>query len=147
MATNNVKSQAAKNGKKVTLKKNEGEKVLKPYCERAKEANEYKRKVDEVRPAASEYLKEKLNNNPETKDFTGTVVCIFNEQVYQIRVQRPDNTDWTKKNLKDPNLKEYKAVMAEIQSKKERAAELEAELANAHPKCVDKGFVIGFMNK
>ncbi len=138
------KSQAAK---KLSLSKNEGSKYLKPYCEESKKAFEQKRIADSHREAASAYLKEKLDNDPETKNFTGTVVCLFGDQMYKIRVQRPDNTDWLSKHLNDPNLKEYKAVMAEIQSKKERAAELEADLAKAHPKCVDKGFVIGFLSK
>lgn len=140
-------SKKSQGAKKISLSKNEGSKYLKPYCEEAKKAAEQKRIADGHREAASTYLKEKLDNDPETKSFTGTVVCLFGEQMYKIRVQRPDTTDWLGKHLTDPNLKEYKTLMAEIQEKKEKAAELETDLAKAHPKCVTKGFVIGFMSK
>ena len=45
----------------------------------------------------------------------------------------------------DPKLKEYKALMDQIDELKETAAKLEGELAEAHPKCVEHTFIIGFM--
>ena len=132
---------------KLTLAKNEGQKHLKPYCEEAKVAAEHKAKADSLRVQATEELRAKLDSNPETKDFTGTVVCIYGDKMYKIRVQRPASCDWRSKRLKDENLKTYKALMNEIDEKKKKADELEQKLAEAHPKCIDHGFIIGFLSK
>ena len=83
----------------------------------------------------------------KTKDFTGTVVCIYDDQVYKIRVQRPASCNWRDKHLQDPKLKEYKALMKDIDCRLAYAKELEEYLSQSHPKCVDHGFTIAFMNK
>ena len=145
MATSK-KSQVAKEVKKVTLNNNDGKKQMKPYCEEARILAEQKIKVDLLRPTASEWLKEKLDSDPETQDFTGTVVCVFNDQVYKIRVQRPDQTKWRKKRLDDPKLKELKALYRVQDEVKNDIAKLENDLAEAHPKCVDKSFTIAFLS-
>jgi hypothetical protein len=132
---------------KLTLSKNEGHKHLKPYCEEAKVAAEHKTKAEDLRVKATEELRAKLDSDPETKDFTGTVVCIYGDQVYKIRVQRPASCNWREKRLKDPNHKAYLALMKEIDEKKKDAVDLEQKLAEAHPKCVEHGFVIGFLSK
>ena len=43
--------------------------------------------------------------------------------------------------------KAYLALMDEIDEKKKAAEELEQKLAEAHPKCITQGFVIGFLSK
>ena len=126
---------------------NQTEKHLKPYCEAAETAAEYKRAADELREQASMELQTKLDSDPETRDFTGTVVYICEGEMYKIRVQRPDKTDWLSKRLSDPQLKEYKALRHELEQKELRRKELETDLAAAHPKCVEKGFVIGLLSK
>ena len=131
----------------VTLKKSEGKKHLQPYCEKAAMAAIFKSQADELRPQASEELRMKLDSDPETKDFKGTVVYLCDDQVYKIRVQRPKSCDWRKKHFKDPTLDEYKRLMDEIDAKKARASQLEEELAENHPKCIEYGFVIGFLSK
>ena len=131
----------------LTLAKNEGQEHLKPYCKEAKVAAEHKANAEALRIKATEELKKKLDNDPDTKNFTGTVVCIYDEQVYKIRVQRPESCDWRTKRLDDPNLKAYKALMKEIDEKQATAKELEQKLTEAHPKCITKGFVIGFLSK
>ena len=137
----------AKKAKNITLANEASEKHLKPYCEAAETAAEYKRKADELREDASKELQDKLDDDPETKDFTGTVVYLCEGEIYKIRVQRPDKTDWRSKKLKDPLFKEYKALMLELGEKELRRKELETDLAAAHPKCVEKGFVIGLLSK
>ena len=137
----------AKKTKKITLANAAEEKQLKPYCEAAETAAEYKRKADDLRENASKELQDKLDNDPETKDFTGTVVYLCDGKIYKIRVQRPDKTDWLSKKLKDPLFKEYKALMHELEEKENHKKDLETDLAAAHPKCVVKGFVIGLLNK
>jgi len=132
---------------KLTLAKNEGRKHLKPYCEEAKVAAEHKNKAEDLRIKATEELRAKLDSDPETKDFKGTVVCIFDDQIYKIRVQRPTSCNWREKRLKDPDHKTYLALMKEIDEKKKKAEALEQKLAEAHPKCVEHGFVIGFLSK
>ena len=87
------------------------------------------------------------NADPDTRNFTGTVVCMYDNEMYKIRVQRPDKTNWRSKRLDDANLREYKQIMKEIDAKKERAEELVAQLAIDHPKCVNQGFTIAFLNK
>ena len=136
----------AKN-QKLTLKKNEGQEHLKPYCKEAKVAAEHKANAEALRIKATEELQKKLDSDPDTKDFTGTVVCIYDNQVYKIRVQRPESCDWRSKRLKDPNHKSYLALMKEIDEKKKKADEIEQKLAEAHPKCITRGFVIGFLSK
>ena len=132
---------------KLTLAKNEGQEHLKPYCKEAKVAAEHKAIAEELRVKATEELRAKLDSDPETKDFTGTVVCIYDDQVYKIRVQRPESCDWRSKRLDDPLLKEYKTLVKEIDEKKKNADEIEEKLAESHPKCITKGFVIGFLSK
>ena len=106
-----------------------------------------KSKVDELRPMAAAELQKKLDADPETRNFTGTVVCMYDDKIYKIRVQRPDKTDWRSKHLKDPNHKAYLALMKEIDEKQKDADAIVAQLAIDHPKCVNQGFSIAFMNK
>ena len=87
---------------------NQTEKHLQPYCTQAAIAAVEKQKADELREQASKELQDKLDSDPETKDFTGTVVYICEGEMYKIRVQRPDKTDWLSKRLSDPQFKEYK---------------------------------------
>ena len=136
---------AKKEVKKVTLSNNDGKKQMKPYCEESQKLAELKVIVDGLKPAALEWLKEKLDSDPETVNFTGTVVCVFNDQVYKIRVQRPDQTKWRNKRLDDPKLKELKALYRVQDEVKNDIAKLENDLAEAHPKCVDKSFTIAFL--
>ena len=133
--------------KRITWKKNEGKKNLKPYCEQAEKAAIYKAEADRLRPFAAKELQDKLNADPETKNFTGTVVYLCDDKIYKVRVQRPDTTDWRKKTIKDPKLTEYKALMDKIDQMKVVSKELEAKLAEAHPKCIEYGFVISFLSK
>ena len=146
MATSK-KSQVAKEVKKVTLSNNDGKKQMKPYCEESQKLVEQKNIVDALKPAAMEWLKEKLNSDPETQNFTGTVVCVFNDQVYKIRVQRPDQTKWRTKTIKDDRLKELKMLYKEQDDLKVAIAELEDALAEDHPKCVEKGFTIALLSR
>ena len=138
---------AKKQVKAITLAKNEAKKSIKPFCEESAKLADIKNKVDELRPLAVAELQAKLNADPETKDFTGTVVCMYDDKIYKIRVQRPDKTDWRSKRLNDPNLRQYKQLMDEIDAKKSQAEDLVAQLATDHPKCVKLGFTIAFMNK
>ena len=133
--------------KNLTLGKEEGQKHLKPYCKAAKEAAEHKALAETLRVKATEELRAKLDSDPETKDFTGTVVCIYEDQIYKVRVQRPASCDWRSKRLDDPKLKEYKALMRDIDHRAAYAKDLEQQLAEAHPKCIERGFVIGFLSK
>ena len=137
----------AKKTKNITLANAAEEKHLQPYCAQAAIAAVEKQKADELREQASMELQTKLDSDPETKDFTGTVVYLCEGEMYKIRVQRPDKTDWTSKRLNDPLFKEYKALMLELGKKELRRKELETDLAAAHPKCVEKGFVIGLLSK
>ena len=137
----------AKKTKNITLANAAEEKHLKPYCAQAAIAAVEKQKADELREQASMELQTKLDSDPETKDFTGTVVYLCEGEMYKIRVQRPDKTDWLSKRLNDPKFKEYKALMLELEQKELRRKELETDLAAAHPKCVEKGFVIGLLSK
>ena len=145
MATSKKSQVAKKEVKKVTLNNNDGKKQMKPYCEESQKLAELKVIVDGLKPAALEWLKEKLDSDPETVNFTGTVVCVFNDQVYKIRVQRPDQTKWRNKRLDDPKLKELKALYRVQDEVKNDIAKLENDLAEAHPKCVDKSFTIAFL--
>jgi len=147
VADRNYLTIMATKNQKLTLAKNEGKKHLKPYCEEAKVAAEHKALAESLRVKASEELRAKLDSDPETRAFTGTVVCIYGDQMYKIRVQRPTSCNWREKRLKDPNHKAYLALMNEIDEKKKNAEELEQKLAEAHPKCVEHGFVIGFLSK
>ena len=90
----------AQGAKKITWKKNEGKKTIKPYCEQAEKAAIYKAEADRLRPAAAKELQAKLDADPETKDFTGTVVYLCDDKIYKVRIQRPDNTPWRKKTIK-----------------------------------------------
>lgn len=134
--------------KNITFEKNEKQdQHLKPYCEQAAVAAVEKSKADELRPLAAEELQAKLDGNAETKGYTGTVVYLCDDKIYKIRVQRPDNTNWRKKRLNDPNLKAYKALMNEIDDMQAKAKKLEGLLAEAHPKCLNNGFVIAYLSK
>ena len=138
---------AKKEVKAITLAKNEAKKSIKPFCEKSAELAEIKSKVDELRPLAAAELQTKLAADPDTKNFTGTVVCVYDDQIYKIRVQRPDKTDWRSKRLDDPNLRQYKQLMNEIDELKKTADKLVAQLAIDHPKCVNLGFAIAFLSK
>lgn len=138
---------AKKEVKAIELAKNEAKKSIKPFCEKSAELAKIKNRVEELRPMAVKELQAKLNADPDTRDFTGTVVCMYDDKIYKIRVQRPDKTDWRSKHLKDPNLVQYKQLMDEIDAKKSKAEELVAQLAIDHPKCVNLGFTIAFLNK
>ena len=139
---------AKKNAKNLTFEKNEvKEQQLKPYCEQAAIAAVEKSKAEALRPLAAKELQDKLDADPETKDFTGTVVYLCDDKIYKIRVQRPDKTDWLSKRLKDPNLKALKELSKEIEKKKNKADELKAQLAGDHPKCIDRDFIIAYLNK
>ena len=134
--------------KNLTFEKNEAkEQHLKPFCVQSEIAAAEKKKADAIRPLATEELQAMLDVKPDTKDFTGTVVYLCDGEIYKIRVQRPDNTDWRTKRLDDPNPKEYLQLMKEIDKKKERASELEDLLAKTHTRCVSKGFTIAYLNK
>ncbi len=138
---------AKKQVKAITLAKNEAKKSIKPFCEESAKLADIKSKVDELRPTAAAELQAKLNADPETRDFKGTVVCMYDDKIYKIRVQRPDKTDWRSKRLNDPNLIEYKQLMDEMDTIKERTDQLVAQLAIDHPKCVNLGFSIAFLSK
>ncbi|MBO4454221.1 MAG: hypothetical protein J5761_04110 [Paludibacteraceae bacterium] len=142
-----AKSKKSQVASKLTIKQteNESEQHLQPFCENAAIASFWKDKAEELRPLASAELQAKLKADPETKDFTGTVVYLCGDRIYKIRVQRRSSCDWRSKRLKDPNLKAYKALMNEIDEKKKRASELEAILAETHPKCVEYTFIMGYM--
>ena len=132
--------------KHITFEKNaSNDQHLKPFCEQSQKAAEEKAKADTLRPLAAEELQAMLDAKPETKDYTGTVVYLCDGQIYKIRVQRPDNTDWMSKRLKDPNLKEYKALKKQIKELEGDADELEYQLIKDHPKCVDRGFNIAYL--
>ena len=138
---------AKKEVKAITLAKNEAKKSIKPFCEKSAELAEIKNKVDELRPKAAAELQAKLAADPDTKNFTGTVVCVYDDQIYKIRVQRPDKTNWRTKRLKDPNLRQYKQLMDDIDEMKKEAEKLVAQLAIDHPNSVNLGFAIAFLNK
>ena len=129
----------------ITFEKNATEKHLKPYCEQAAIAAVEKGKADALRPLAAEELQSKLDGNPQTKGYTGTVVYLCDDKIHKIRVQRPDKTNWRKKRLKDPNLKAYKALMDEIDEKQSQADQLKEQLSSDHPKCLDLDFTIAYL--
>ena len=132
----------------ITFEKNEQqEQHLQPFCENAAVAAYWKNKAEELRPLASAELQAKLDADPETQDFRGTVVYLCGDQVYKIRVQRRVSCDWRSKRLNDPVLKEYKELMNDIDAKKEMAARKEAELTEKHPKCLKHDFIIGFLSR
>ena len=132
--------------KQITFEKNENkEQHLKPFCVQSDKAAEEKAKADALRPLATDELQAMLDAKPETKDYTGTVVYICDGEIYKIRVQRHDKTDWRTKHLNDPNLKELKALSKEVDEKKSRIDELKAQLAIDHPRCVVKDFTIAYL--
>ena len=131
----------------ITLAKSDANQQLKSFCEQSEIMSRYKSKVDELRPDAAAELLNRLDSDPETKDYTGTVVYICGDKNYKIRVQRPDNTDWTKKTIKDKRVKQLKDLKKNIKEKEKEAKELENDLAIDHPKCIDRGFVISFLSK
>ena len=131
----------------ITLAKSDANQQLKSFCEQSEIMSRYKSKVDELRPDAAAELLKRLDSDPETKDYTGTVVYICGDKNYKIRVQRPDNTDWTKKTIKDKRVKQLKDLKKTIKEKEKEAKELENDLAIDHPKCIDRGFVISFLSK
>jgi soluble cytochrome b562 len=132
---------------KLTVESTEEQKNLQPFCEQAAIAAYYKNKAEELRPLASKELQDKLDSDPDTKDFTGTVIYLCEGQMYKIRVQRPSICNWREKNIKDPLLHDYKALMNDIDKMKATAADMEIELAKAHPKCISYGFTIAYMSK
>ena len=138
---------SAKKGQKLTVEQNEEMKQLKPFCENASVAMYWKQKADELRPLAAKELQERLDADPETKDFTGTVIYMCDNMMYKIRVQRKGKCNWREKHLNDPLLNEYKQKMNEIDKLKERTSELEAILAKNHPKCLVYDFIIGILSK
>ena len=134
--------------KNITFEKNESkDQHLKPFCEQSEKAATEKSKADALRPLAAEELQAMLDAKPETKDYKGTVVYLCDGEIYKIRVQRPDNTDWMSKSLKDPNHKAYKALKSRIKAMEADAKNLEEQLAIDHPRCVDKGFTIAYLTK
>ena len=134
--------------KHLTFEKNANkEEHLKPFCEQSEKAAAEKRKAEALRPLASDELQAMLDEKPETRDYTGTVVYLCEGQIYKIRVQRPDKTDWRAKRFDDPNLKELKALAKEIDEKKTRVDELKEQLAMDHPRCIMRDFTIAYLSK
>ena len=134
--------------KQITFEKNENkEQHLKPFCVQSEKAAEEKSKADALRPLASDELQAMLDAKPETKEYTGTVVYICDGEIYKIRVQRHDKTDWMSKRLKDPNHKQYKSLKKQIAELTTKAKGLEEQLAIDHPKCITKDFTIAYLSK
>ena len=131
----------------ITLAKSEANQQLQSFCEQSEIVSYYKSKADKLRPDAADELQNMLDSDPDTKDYTGTVDYICGDKNYKIRVQRPDNTDWTKKTIKDKRIKQLKDLKKTIKEKEKEAKELENDLAIDHPKCIDRGFVMAFLNK
>ena len=135
--------------KQITFEKNENnennDQHLKPFCVQSVIAAEEKAKADNLRPLATAELQAMLDAKPDTKDYTGTVVYICDGEIYRIRVQRHDKTDWRSKRFSDPNLKELKKLADEVDEKKSRMDELKTQLAIDHPRCVTKDFTIAFL--
>ena len=129
----------------VTIKKNEVKKHIRPFCEQSAIAAEYKRTIDGLRPLAAQELQHKLDSDPETIGYKGTVVYLCDDKIYKIRVQRPESCDWMKRRLKDPLLKQYKATMKEFKDVEKRLKKQDAELREKHPDCVEHGFTIAFL--
>ena len=132
---------------KLTVESTEEQKNLQPFCEQEAIAAYYKGKAEELRPLAAQELRNKLDSDPETRDFKGTVIYLCDGTMYKIRVQRPSSCNWREKKLKDPVLREYKALMKEMDEMKTKAADMEATLEKAHPQCVSYGFTIAYMSK
>ena len=141
MKTNKSIAQEAKN---IIIQENEATQ-LKPYCIEAEIVAQHKSEADALRPLAADELQQMLSRNDETRDFTGTVLYMCGGKVYKIRVQRPDITNWRNKRLDDPALTEYKALRRTIDQLTVNAKELEAELAAAHPRCINRSFVIAYL--
>ena len=120
---------------------------LKPFCENASVATYWKQKAEELRPLAAKELQERLDADPETRNFKGTVIYMCDNIMYKIRVQRPPRCNWREKRFNDPLLTEYKEKMNEIDQLKERTSELEGLLGKAHPKCLEYDFIIGILSK
>ena len=137
--------------KHITFEKNaskeSNDQHVKPFCVQSEKAAEEKAKADALRPLAAEELQAMLDAKQETKDYTGTVVYLCDGQIYKIRVQRPDNTNWLSKRLDDPNHKAYKALKKQIKEMEAEAKELETQLSSDHPRCVNKGFSIAYLSK
>ena len=131
----------------VTIKKNEVKKHIRPFCEQSAIAAEYKRAIDELRPLAAQELQNKLDSNPETIGYKGTVVYLCDDKIYKIRVQRPESCNWMKRRLKDPLLKKYKATMKEFKELEKLLDDLDVQLREKHPDCVEYGFTIAFLSK
>ena len=144
MATKQTAAKSAKKGNKLTLNQ-VNDAHIRPFCEQSEQAAKYKRKADEQRPLAANEIRQALDRNPETKDFTGTVVYIIGSKIYKIRVQRPASCNWREKRLGDPKLRVYKDLMREIDQMQAAAKKIESELAEAHPKCINHDFVIAYM--
>ena len=140
-------ANVAKQSKNVTLKKDDGKKQMKPYCEEAKILAEQKRKVDELKHAASAWLQHKLENDPDTKNFSGTVLCVYDGILYKIRVQRRKSCNWKTKKLTDPRHKKLLALYREQEVLNTDIDQLESELTEAHPKCINTDFIMSFLSK
>ena len=131
----------------VTIKKNDAQKHIRPFCEQSAIAAEYKRTIDELRPLAAQELQHKLDSDPETIGYKGTVVYLCDDKIYKIRVQRPESCNWMIKRLKDPLLKKYKATMKEYKELETLLNDLDEQLRKNHPQCVEHGFSIAFLSK
>ena len=145
----------AKKTKNITLANEAGEKHLKPYCEAAEIAAEYKRAADELREKASMELQDKLDTDSESREFTGTVLYLCDGKIYKIRVQRPTSYTWEMNTqIQDENLTYYKrlhCMYEQLQTDvKEARADLKHtgdRLANAHPdsESIKHGFTVAIM--
>ena len=131
----------------VTIKKNDVKKHIRPFCEQSAIAAEYKRAIDELRPLAAQELQHKLDSDSETIGYKGTVVYLCGDKIYKIRVQRPESCDWMTKRLNDPLLKKYKATMKEYKELEKLLNDLDGQLREKHPNCVEHGFSIAFLSK
>ena len=129
----------------VTIKKNEVKKHIRPFCEQSAIAAKYKQAIDELRPLAAQELQKKLDSDPETIGYKGTVVYLCDDKVYKIRVQRPESCDWMKRRLKNPLHKKYKATMKEYKALEKLLKKMDAELREIYPQYVEHGFSIAFL--
>ena len=130
---------------KLSLRKNDGSTKMKPYCETAKQAAEIRTRLDALKPEATAWLQKKLNSDPETRDFKGTVICVYDDQLYKICVKRPEARDFNSIDPDDPLMMERSDLQKEIENDKNRIDQIEDELAENHPECVSYGFTISFL--
>lgn len=108
---------------------------------------------EQQRHAQRNYVIREVRNSLVTEfKYSYTEADIFIGRIWGIGERkntrnRPDKTDWRSKHFSDPNLRQYKQLMNEIDEKKESAEKLVAQLATDHPKCVHLGFSIAFLSK